>query len=149
MVKADSSKPKEITAAAREVEKITDKSHCIWNNAGIWTTAKEIQPQEDELEMHFVTNYFAMALLFKELECLKVKSVPSLLVVTGSFTSWEMMKGVVRFDNMQCENGKHKLTLGQGWTYAHSKLFQHVWCKHYATLLPDGPPPRQSRVLMN
>jgi len=138
VVKADSSKPKEIIAAAREIEKITDKLHCVWNNAGIWTTAKEVQLQEDKLEMHFATNYLAMALLFKELESLMVKSAPSRLVVTGSFTSWEMMKGVVDFDNLQCENGKHKLMMGQGWTYAHSKLLQHVWCKHYATLLPDG-----------
>lgn len=43
VLKADSSKPKEIIAAAREVEKATDQLHCIWNNAGIWTTATEVQ----------------------------------------------------------------------------------------------------------
>lgn len=138
VVKADSSKPKEIIAAAREVERATDTLHCIWNNAGIWTSAKEVELQEDNLEKHFATNHLAMALLFKELESLMVKSAPSRMVVTGSFTSWGMMKGVVDFDNLQCENGKHKLLVGQGWTYSHSKLLQHVWCKHYATLLPDG-----------
>jgi NAD(P)-dependent dehydrogenase (short-subunit alcohol dehydrogenase family) len=138
VVKADSSKPNEIIAAAREIETLTTKLDCIWNNAGIWTTAKDVQQQEDKLEMHFATNYLAMALLFRELEALVKKSAPARLVVTGSFTSWEMMKGTVQFDNLQCENGKHKLTMDQGWTYAHSKLLQHVWCKHYATLLPDG-----------
>lgn len=137
-VMADCSKPREIIAAAREVEKLTTRLDCIWNNAGIWTTAKKVELQEDNLEMHFATNYLAMALLFKELEPLMKKSAPSRFVVTGSFTSWEMMKGIAHFDNLQCENGKHTLTMGQGWTYAHSKLLQHVWCKHYATLLPDG-----------
>jgi len=66
------------------------------------------------------------------------KSTPARIVVTGSFTSYEMMKGIVQHDNLQCENGKHKLMMKQGWTYAHSKLLQHVWCKHYAGLLPDG-----------
>jgi NAD(P)-dependent dehydrogenase (short-subunit alcohol dehydrogenase family) len=138
VVEADSSKPHEIIRAARKIKSAHDRLDCIWNNAGIWTAAKEVQLQEDQLEMHYATNYFAMALLFRELENLLIKSAPARFVVTGSFTSWEMMKGIVDFNNLQCENGKHKMVMDQGWPYAHSKLLQHVWCKHYATLLPDG-----------
>ena len=78
VVKDDSSKPEEVIVAAREVEKVTDQMHCIWNHEGIWTSATEVQRQEDELEMHFATNCLAMTVLIKELESLIVQSAPSL-----------------------------------------------------------------------
>jgi len=138
VVIADGLKPKEIIAGCREVEQLTDKLECIWNNAGNWSVDKDVTKQEDGIEVHFALNYIAMVLIVTELRELLQKSAPSRVVVTGSFTSWEMMKGVVHFDNLQCENGKHKLTVKQGFTYAHSKLLQHVWCKHYADLMPQG-----------
>mmetsp|Transcript_60757 Transcript_60757/g.195754 ORF Transcript_60757/g.195754 Transcript_60757/m.195754 type:complete len:349 (+) Transcript_60757:73-1119(+) len=139
VVLADCQKPKELIAGCREVEKITDVLHCIWNNAGIWNmTSKKVEEQEDELEVHFAVNYIAMVLIVTELQELLAKSAPARVVVTGSFTSYEIMKGKVDFDNLQCENGKHSRGVPQAKTYAHSKLMQHVWCKHYAALLPEG-----------
>lgn len=127
-------------AGCREVERITDVLHCIWNNAGMWNmTSAKVEKQADGFEVHFAVNYLAMVLIITELHHLLRKSAPARIVVTGSFTSYEFMKGTVHFDNLQCENGRHFMRgFCQAYTYSHSKLMQHVWCKHYAELLPDG-----------
>eukprot|EP00283_Hemiselmis_rufescens_P019148 CAMPEP_0173441830 /NCGR_PEP_ID=MMETSP1357-20121228/24158_1 /TAXON_ID=77926 /ORGANISM="Hemiselmis rufescens, Strain PCC563" /LENGTH=344 /DNA_ID=CAMNT_0014407437 /DNA_START=63 /DNA_END=1097 /DNA_ORIENTATION=- len=139
LIVADCGRPKDVFAACREVEKVTDALHCIWNNAGLWNmTRSGVETQEDGLEMHFAVNYLAMAILVTELRELLARSAPARVVVTGSFTSMEFKRGVVDFDNLQCENGRHTLGMPQGYTYSHSKLMQHVWCKHYAKLLPRG-----------
>jgi len=140
VVLADCAKPKELIAGCREVLRVTDVVHCVWNNAGMWNmTSRRVELQEDGLEVHFAVNYPAMVIIVTELRDVLAKSAPARVVVTGSFTSYEFMQGEVHFDNLQCENGKHALKgLPHGYTYAHSKLMQHVWCKHYQSLLPQG-----------
>merc|ERR1712054_606445 len=49
------------------------------------------------------------------------------------------MKGIANFDDLQWVGSPHSsMSIPQAKTYAHSKLLQHIWCKHYSSLMPPG-----------
>jgi NAD(P)-dependent dehydrogenase (short-subunit alcohol dehydrogenase family) len=116
--------------------------HLVCSNAGIFSAepgeARGASPkllEDGTFEQHYCVNFFSMVLLVRGLQQLLESSSsttgqPSRVVVTGSFTTWSMVKGQVDFGNLQGETGD--TSCGQGANsrmYAQSKLLQHMWCK--------------------
>lgn len=141
----DLAKPEDVFRLAREVRASNDQLHCLINNAGIFLTHKSPEKKNGvltveplpgmELEIHFMVNFLAMVILVSELKSLLEKSSPARVVVTGSFTTWEVTKGQVQWDDLQWENTNPSKSMPNQRSYAHSKLLQHLWVKHYSTLL--------------
>lgn len=112
----------------------------LMSNAGIWNASREaaVKPQmsKDGFEAHFATNYMSMVLLLTELKPLIDKS-KTRVVVTGSFTSFTIAKGIVDFDNLQGEK-KTTASMPNDVLYAQSKLLQYMWARKFATTVSSG-----------
>lgn len=88
--------------------------------------------QEDNLELHYTTNFLHMALFIQELGINNNKmSDGGRIIVTGSFTAWTMAKGALNLQDFGTPEGPtFCVNFGMGYTYSQSKLAQHMYVKH-------------------
>eukprot|EP00973_Karenia_brevis_P070536 9804592-Karenia_brevis.AAC.1 len=91
----------------------------------------KVMSQQPRLEQHFMTNYLSMVILCKALKPLLEQSAPSRIVITGSFTHMDIVKGKANLDNLQFEDGKVSSgpAVYNDLAYAQSKLLQYMWAK--------------------
>jgi len=150
---ADCGEPDQMDRAVKEIALILEDKqndaggvlHIFINNAGIWQadkSYKEKSPLKNSKnqEAHFATNYLSMVILAKGLrpmlEAATEKSngtTPGRILITGSFTSWELVKGELDVKNLSGE--KHtsgKMPVCNDITYGQSKLCQHMWARSFA-----------------
>lgn len=138
----DLGKAKDVLGVAKQMLATGEPLHVVVCNAAILnvtTTAQQLQ--EDDLEIHFMTNYMAYVLLLTELKPLLEQSSPSRIVITGSHSSWKYTKCEINFDNMQGE----KMTtsrfaeVNNDVVYSQSKTCLYCWARKFASTLKDVP----------
>eukprot|EP00928_Gymnodinium_smaydae_P039414 TRINITY_DN26931_c0_g1_i1.p1 TRINITY_DN26931_c0_g1~~TRINITY_DN26931_c0_g1_i1.p1 ORF type:complete len:472 (-),score=31.79 TRINITY_DN26931_c0_g1_i1:449-1864(-) len=146
---ADLSSPNQVLRVARKVRNDTKRLDVLVSNAGIWGSGSTRTLQQDKLEVHFATNFLAMAILVSKLAPLMRSTSPNpRIVVTGSFAGADFLGCQLNVSDWQFEHcSPHwEISYGKGvfrrWfgfttrirqcrSYAHSKLLQHVWCSEF------------------
>lgn len=152
VVIADLSEPTQVFRACDEIKALDCPIHILISNAGIFHAQMDKYGKERTLnseghEKHFATNYLSMCIICSELRELLMKSsgvsdggAPSRIVITGSFTSMEMIKGEYSFDNLQGETHfqTKKPQFANDIMYPQSKLLQYGWARQFASLAAAG-----------
>jgi len=145
---ADLGEPDQVRRAVDEIKDILGEEalHFLVSNAGIWLGDKKKYAQckttpltnSKGHEIHFATNYLSMVILCQGLQtCLEKASDSGQLgrvIITGSFTTWEMSKGSIQWDNLDGTGKKGCGTSPMMNTimYPQSKLCQHMWARDFA-----------------
>jgi len=163
-VTADCGEPGQMDRAVKEITAILEDEqnmaigsstgrgvlHIFINNAGIWQANKEFKAKSPlknskDQELHFATNYLSNVILANGLRPLLETATeesgganPGRVIITGSFTSWEIAKGKLDVKNLSGE--KHtsgKMPVCNDITYGQSKLCQHMWARWFARETSD------------
>ena len=138
---ADLSKPKEVLNIIASILKSEPVIDIALLNAGAWTciSEKDRFVQEDGYEYHYAVNYLQCVMLAEGLatrmsESAAASKGESRIVVQGSFTSFDLSKGVLNFEILKGKDGIHNApgapaAFANSFTYSQSKLAQHTWVK--------------------
>ena len=138
---ADLSKPKEVLDVIAKILESEPVIDIALLNAGAWFCISETERavQEDGYELHYAVNYLQCVMLAEGLatrmsESAIASSGESRIVVQGSFTSFDMSKGVLDLEMFKGKDGIHKAPgapamFANSFTYSQSKLAQHTWVK--------------------
>jgi NAD(P)-dependent dehydrogenase (short-subunit alcohol dehydrogenase family) len=138
---ADLSKPKEVLDVITNILESEPVIDIALLNAGAWSCISETERfvQEDGYEFHYAVNYLQCVLLAQGLatrmsESARASSGESRIVVQGSFTSFDLSKGVLDFEILKGKDGIHTAPgapamFANSFTYSQSKLAQHIWVK--------------------
>jgi len=143
---ADLSEPKQVQNAVNEILGFGIPIHVVLSNAGVWLADtdggkyRDKQTNSEGIEMHVATNFLSMVVLLRGLQENMMKTAKATgentrCVVTGSFASMEMEKGVLDLENMNCDKvwqtEKNSLICNDK-AYPQSKLMQHMWARKFA-----------------
>mmetsp|Transcript_20489 Transcript_20489/g.47747 ORF Transcript_20489/g.47747 Transcript_20489/m.47747 type:complete len:514 (+) Transcript_20489:80-1621(+) len=137
--RCDLSQPRDVFQVASRIRALGEPLHVLVSNAGIWEVSSPKAPvlQEDNLELHFMTNYLSMVLLCSELKPLLESSGSSRIVITGSSAGLSVLRGEIDFENLQGAK-LQTVTIPNDVLYGQTKLLQQMWAKKFSTLLPKN-----------